>query len=177
MKRPRVSGDSMIWFTGGSLAISLLMVVGLVWLVLFNALGFFWPQDLYRIKTGDGHAVLGSIVSRETIPAPDAPPGTEETFRIQVKQGNRDLYGIDFVWIDEAKIVERDMPAKAAVIERLEWGNFHGVFKTLRDGEQALAEGPEDVLRVFEERFPVVVTTRNEIRRIETDQIGVINAE
>jgi len=43
-----------------------------------------------------------------------------------VKQGNRDLYGADFLWIDEAKILERETPADLVVIERREWGNLYG---------------------------------------------------
>ena len=33
-----------------------------------------------------------------------APAGTAVHHRVQLKVGNRDLYGADFVWLDEAKI-------------------------------------------------------------------------
>ena len=95
MKRFWRSGDPFVWLTGGALALSLIMVAGLVLLVMWNGLGFFWPADLVRLTLKDGKVVLGQITDREAIPQPGAPPGTPTKFRIQVKQGNRDLYGAD----------------------------------------------------------------------------------
>ena len=100
------SGDPFIWLTGGALAFSLVMVAGLVLLVLANGMGFFWPKDVVRLTLTDGKALMGQMIEREAIPQPGAPPGTPPRFRIQVKQGNRDLYGADFVWVEESKIVK-----------------------------------------------------------------------
>ena len=120
------SGDPFVWLTGAILAVSLLMVAGLVGLVLANGLGFFWPKSLERLQLADGTVVVGEITERESIPQPDAAADAPPLYRIQVKRGNRDVYGSDFVWIDEAKITAREHPENLVVLERREWGNFFG---------------------------------------------------
>ncbi|NKB25601.1 MAG: hypothetical protein GKR87_14750 [Kiritimatiellae bacterium] len=52
-------------------------------------------------------------------------PGSDQS-RIQIKTGNRDLYGFDFKWIPESEIREITHPVEAVVLEREEYGNFYG---------------------------------------------------
>ena len=78
-----------------------------------NGLGFFWPSPIVRLTLADGTALMGEVTEREAIPTPGAAPGGPTQFRIQLKIGNRDLYGADFVWVDDAKIVKRETPADA----------------------------------------------------------------
>ena len=93
MKKFWTSGEPFIWLTGGALALSLLMVVGLIGLILYNGLGFFWPASVVRITLKDGKVLTGPLVAREGI------PGKPGEYRIKIKVGNRDLYGADFVWV------------------------------------------------------------------------------
>jgi phosphate transport system permease protein len=144
-------------------------------LILWSGLGFFWPTDVTRLRLGNGTVVLGQIVEREVIPQPGAPVGTPVQYRIKVKQGNRDLYGADFVWIDDAEIVQRDNPPQAMVIERREWGNLYGFIKEVRDHGQVVAEGSEQGWEALQAQLPEVRRVSNEIRFIETKQIGEIN--
>jgi phosphate transport system permease protein len=175
MRKLWKSGDPFIWLTGGALAWSLIMVAGLLILILWSGLGFFWPTDVTRLFLADGTVVLGQIVEREVIPQPGAPVGTPVTYRLKVKQGNRDLYGADFVWIDEAEIVRRDDPPQAVVIERREWGNLYGFIKVVRDQGKVVAEGPEQGWDALQARLPEVSRVYDEIKRIETKEIGGIN--
>ena len=41
------SGEPFIWLTGGALALSLLLVAGLLGLILYNGLGFSGPRACY----------------------------------------------------------------------------------------------------------------------------------
>ena len=175
MKRFWKSGDPFIWLTGGALALSLIMVAGLVILVLANGLGFFWPSPIVRLTLTDGTELMGQVTQREKIPQPGAPPGTPDRYRIQVKVGNRDLYGADFVWVDDAKIARRDLPADAALIERWEWGNLYGTISAVREGDRQVAEGPVDGWKALQTYLPAATATLNEIRRIEKKEIGAIN--
>ena len=127
------SGDPFVWWTGGALAVSLIMVIGLVGLILASGLGFFWPSDLTLFKLRDGMAVLGEVAQTQAI------PHLEGKTRTQVKKGNRDLGQADFVWIDDDTIVGRETPADAAMIERLEWGNFYGTPVELKEGGASIA--------------------------------------
>jgi phosphate transport system permease protein len=95
MNRFWKSGDPFVWLTGGALALSLIMVAGLVYLVLAYGLGFFWPSEILRLTLKDGTVLLGELADREKIPQPGAAPGTLDRYG-SLKIGCRDLYGADF---------------------------------------------------------------------------------
>ena len=163
------SGEPFIWLTGGALALALILVAGLLGVIATNALGFFWPADIVRLTLRDGKVVTGPIVERERIPG-------DTRFRIKVKVANRDLYGADFVWVDEAQITARVAPADVATIERTEWGDLIGTITAVREGDRVAASGaaaPDEVRR----RLPEAARLRAEIRRVERVDIGAINHE
>ncbi|MCI0371697.1 MAG: phosphate ABC transporter, permease protein PstA, partial [candidate division NC10 bacterium] len=178
-KRFWKSGEPFIWLTGGALTFSLLMVAGLLLLVLASGLGFFWPREVTRVTLRDGTVILGEIAEREAIPQPGAPPAgrppAPARHRIKVKQGNRDLTGADFVWVDEANIATREKPPDTVVVERREWGNFYGVLRDVREGDRVVAEGPEAGWAAVQSRLPQATRVFREIRRIEKKEIGGIN--
>jgi phosphate transport system permease protein len=169
------SGEPFIWLTGGALALSLIMVAGLVLLILWSGLGFFWPTDVTQLVLVDQSTILGQIVEREAIPQPGAPIGTPPRYRLKVKQGNRDLSGVDFVWVDEAQIITRAQPADAVIIERREWGNFYGFIKEVRDHGEVVAQGPDQGWVALQAILPEATRAYGEIKRVETKEIGAIN--
>ena len=116
------SGEPFIWLTGGALALSLVMVLGLIGIIVYNALGFFWPAEVMRATLRDGKVLTGQVVERERL------PGKAE-WRLRLKVANRDLYGADFVWIDESQVTGRAWPREVAVVERTEWGLLIGTVK------------------------------------------------
>jgi phosphate transport system permease protein len=177
MKNFWKGGDPFIWLTGGALAFSLIMVAGLVLLIVWSGLGFFWPADVVRFVLTDKTVALGQVMEREAIPQPGAPVGTPTGYRLKVRQGNRDLYGADFLWIDEARIAGRETPPQAVIIERREWGNMYGSIKEVRDQGQVIAEGPEQGWRALQTLLPGVTRVAADIKRIETQAIGEINHE
>jgi phosphate transport system permease protein len=168
------SGEPYIWLTGAALAGALLMVAALVLLVLVNGMGFFWPRDVVRLSLSDGRTVMGEVVEREAIPAPGAPAATPRRYRVKVKQGNRDLYGTDFVWVEETAVAGRETPAEAVRIERREWGDLYGVLAEVRDGGAVVARGPE-AAAALAARLPEATRIAHAIRDIEKRQIGAIN--
>ena len=169
------SGDPFIWLTAGALAFSLIMVVGLILLILVNGLGFFWPRDVVLFTLDDDGQILGEINQREAIPQPGAPAGTPPQYRIKIKQGNRDLYSADFIWVDEARIVKREKPNEVIVMERREWGNLYGFIVDIREGDQVVAEGSEAGLVALRVRLPQVTDIYHKIKGIEKNEIGRIN--
>jgi phosphate transport system permease protein len=161
------SGEPFIWLTGGALALALLMVAGLIGIILYNGLGFFWPSPVARMTLDDGTVLTGQIVERERV------PGTDAT-RIKLRVANRDLYGADFVWVDEPRIRRREWPPEVAVIERTEWGLLIGTFRAVREGDAVVAEGA-GAGAALAERLPAAAALRREIRRLEAGDIGAIN--
>jgi phosphate transport system permease protein len=161
------SGDPFVWLTGGALAFALLMVGGLVTIIMVNALGFFWPADVIGVTLSDGTVLTAQLADRERI------PGSTHS-RVKLRVANRDLYGADFVWVDEAKITHRERPADIVVIERTEWGLLIGTLTEVRDGGAAVATGPGALVEL-RRRLPDSERLRREIRRVERTDIGAIN--
>jgi phosphate transport system permease protein len=169
MKKLWTSGEPFIWLTGGALALCLLMVVGLIGLILYNGLGFFWPASVVRVTLKDGKVLTGSLADREPI------PGKSGQYRIKLKVGNRDLYGVDFVWVDEASIARREAPPDVAVIDRAEWGTLIGTITAVKSGDRVLATGLGPAEALLEQRLPEAERLRRQIARIEKGEIGAIN--
>jgi phosphate transport system permease protein len=167
-------GDPAIWFTGTGLGISLLMITGMIGLILANGLGFFWPKPVTRLDLADGTSLLGEIVAREA--APERGPAGESPHRLQIKVANRDLSAADFRWIDESDIKNRSLPREAVYVERREYGPFIGVPVRLSDGEKVLARGADAVWQALQPLIAKAEGDRDEIRQIERDEIGAINA-
>ena len=168
-------GDPAIWFTGTGLAISLLMITGMIGLILVNGLGFFWPRPLTRAVLKDGTVLLGEIVAREGIPAPGTPQHNT-VHRLQFKLGNRDILGADFRWVDEAEITEQTRPREAVYIERREYGPLIGTPVRLLDGEREIATGADPVWQALTPLIDRAEDDRDRIRDIERNEIGAINA-
>ena len=169
------SGSLFIWLCGGALGLSLLMIGGLLVLIMMNGMGYFWPKDLIQFTLKDGSTVLGEQVAKETIPGTETalkPTGDE---RVQLKVGNRDLYSLDFRWIEKYDIVKESYPADVLAFERREWGNFYGWIKEIQEGETLVASGHENGKAAL---FPILERTRSireQIYDIEHDEIGALN--
>jgi phosphate transport system permease protein len=164
-------GEPMIWLAGSGLAVSLLLIFGLLALVAVRGLGFFWPRPLVLIETADGKRVLGEILTRE--PVPDAKDGAQ---RIRVKIANRDLNGLDFRWIEEKEIVKRETPPDALVLERQEYGNFHGFLQELRRGDESIGGADAAGLARLEAEQERIRPAFEALRESEKKQVGAINA-
>ena len=151
------------------------MIGGLLMLIMVNGMGYFWPKDLIQFTLSDGTIVLGEWVGSEKIPETETVDKPKGHQRIQLKIGNRDLYGLDFRWVDQADIVDEAFPADVLAFERREWGNFYGRIKQIQEGETILASDHEQGLTVL---FPLLERTNDiqqQIHNIEHDEIGELN--
>lgn len=176
-KKMMASGDLFVWASGAGLAIALMMVVGLLLLITVNGMGFFWTGDIVELTLMDGTRVMGQQAGREIIPnsvTPDSPKGKG---RIRVKIGNRDLYGLDFKWVDEDTIALLSFPPNAVLLERREWGNFYGWIKAIHRGETPHAEGSDIGWNALLPLVDQANEVHARIYRIERIEIGEINAE
>jgi phosphate transport system permease protein len=165
MKKTFKTGKPYVWMTGGTLTISLLMIFGLVMLIMIKGLGIFWPHNITMCMLKDNSVVLGEIVKEEPI------PNLKNSYRTKLKVGNRDVYGVDFRWIDNTNIVSRDTPPTALTIERREWGNMYGFLNGLKH------DNGIDPINLTEMK-PLLKENRNlykKIRYIEKKEIGRIN--
>ena len=113
------TGEPYVLATGAALAIILVMSLTLIGTVMTNGLGYFWPRELIKLELKDGSSVLGQITQQEKNPI-------SGERRLQLKVGNRDVFGQDFRWVDEKEIAARSLPVDALLLERREHGNFFG---------------------------------------------------
>ncbi|MFN3871406.1 MAG: phosphate ABC transporter permease PstA [Ignavibacterium sp.] len=177
MKKYFRSGEIFIWFTGMGLGISLIMITGLLFLIVVNGKDYFWASELVQITRTDGSKQLGEIVKEEPIPNLNLPDTlwNKGLMRMQLKIGNRDLYGFDFQWIDEREIKQTDLPKFASTIERMEFGNFYGFIKEILVDGNVKVKGDENVAEQINSYLSITSSIRDEIRDIEKSKIGRIN--
>jgi phosphate transport system permease protein len=177
MKKHYLSADIFIWLTGMGLGVSLIMICGLLILILMNGKDYFYPSELVEVTRTDGRKYLGEIVNQEDIPSVNLPENLrdKEIQRIQLKIGNRDLYGFDFIWIDGRNIQSSTVPSYASSIERLEFGNFYGYIKKILVDNQPVAFGEKESYLKIDNYLDKVKSIRNEIKKIEKSKIGEIN--
>ena len=171
------NGDPFVWLTGVALMFSLLMIAGLLWLIMAKGLGFFWPTDVTEFELKNGAKVMGEVTDHEEIRGISGKSEEVARFRTQLKIGNRDLYGLDFRWIDDDQIVSSSEPEYAVVMERREWGNFYGFIKEITEDGNVLCQGNEECWSKLEDDIPVYAGIFNEIRKIEKGDIGGINRQ
>lgn len=169
------SGSLFIWLCGGALGLSLLMIGGLLMLIMINGMGYFWPKDLIQFTLKDGGVVLGEWIATETIPESESAVKPKGHERIQLKVGNRDLYGLDFRWVDQADILNEQYPSDVLAFERREWGNFYGRIKEIQEGETVLASGNEEGMRVLFSLLEQSNGIQEKIHEIEHNEIGGLN--
>lgn len=168
-------GDLFIWLTGAGLALSLILTTALLLGIVVNAFGSFWPGKIQILNLNDGSKVLGTQVGRENIPNYGTPDERKATYRVQIKKANRDIYNSDFVWIDEDKIKIVQFPEEVVSVTRREWGYFFGYIKEVLDGDQVIARGTHESLKVVQSLLPEVTAKNKKIEKIEKKEIGAIN--
>jgi phosphate transport system permease protein len=169
-------GVSFTALCGGALALNLLFILALLALIGWQGGRYFWQKDLLQLELADGQKLLGEVHSWELVPAVRAADGVEFS-RLQLRAGNRDLTGRDFLWVDERTIVGRSRPSDAVLFERLEWGNFYGRVVAITKGDETLAATPDEAWRRLGPMLASKARDRKAIRRLERGPIGDVNAE
>lgn len=174
-KKGKRIGEALTWLCGGALALNLLLVVGLLAVLLFNGGSYFWPRTLVELSIQDGSRILGEVVEREPIPGPDGSLATSTAERMRLKTGNRDVTGLDFVWIEDSAVVEKSVPTGALLLERFEWGNFYGYpVRILRQGD-VIADNPAEVPGVLDRLLEEKADERERLEELEKGPIGDVN--
>jgi phosphate transport system permease protein len=125
-------GEQFIWASGLSLSAIISMTILLIAVVVINGMTVFWPHRLVEVTLADGGKYLGEMTRTEKKDG--------VLSKLQLKIGNRDLYGLDFKWFAKENITGQIYPPEALALERQEYGNFYGYLKSLHapsfDGEE-----------------------------------------
>jgi phosphate transport system permease protein len=174
-RRSGAIGQALTWLCGGALALNLLLVIAIMGLLAYNGLSYFWQKDLIELTLRDGKKILGEVWSQEQSAAETGTRAAAAIDRVRLKIGNRDVGGLDFVWIDTKEIVRRERPQGVVMLERLEWGNFYGTMAELRQGGKVLAAGPDAVWRAFGPLHERKLRDLHQMEKLERGPIGDVN--
>jgi len=179
------SGSPWVWLSAGMVSLNLVMVFGLLLLIAVRGLGHFWPAAVESITTvthdGTVKVLLGNIVDEELVSATRVrgsgsyvPEGVEFVNRYLIKVGNRDISGMDFVWVNETDITKREHPHGMFVAERDEWGNFYGYLSDLQRDGLTVASG-DAAWPALQDAIREKTAIHDQIEHIEKREIGGIN--
>ncbi|MGB6138323.1 MAG: phosphate ABC transporter permease PstA [Shewanella sp.] len=182
------SGSPWIWMTGGAVSISLIAVLGLLLLIAWRGLSYFWPADVYEWQLEDNQGVkstlIGEIYDREEVPTErllsaghtfTQHPG-EFVTRYLVKTGNREFVGLDFRWILATDIVSRTQPTDIAKFERTKNGNFYGYpIAVIEDGKRLALNSDTDIETSLVTHIERAVEISEQAVDLQKSDIGAIN--
>ncbi|MEQ8953205.1 MAG: phosphate ABC transporter permease PstA [Gammaproteobacteria bacterium] len=190
------SGLPWIWFNAGAVAISIIMVAGLLLILTVRGMSHFWPHDIVQasyappVSGGAGNAmeIIGEVVESELVSAIElqtsgVPVSDDQDLyqRELIKFGNRDLTGADFGWVLSDYVSNISYPPQLVTLERREWGNFYGYLTAVNENGElvAAAEATDSeagaVWAEFGERLTRALEIHESIYRIEKQDIGAIN--
>ena len=184
MKEWFKKGEHWVWFSSAAVSISVILVIGLLVMISYRGLVHFWPHAVYqydvRGTNGQIEHIVGELhkVKHKTVKIVTA-EGEEVERKIPqylIKVGNRDVYGIDFRWINTSDIVGRQdlLDEGVTVIERLEWGHVFGHVDSIKQNGQVVAQGKE-AFNKMKELVATGLDLHDQIRHIEKIVIGGIN--
>ena len=179
-------GSPWVWLNAGAVAISLVLVIGLLALIAARGLGHFWPGSVlvaeYQVPGQGARLVAGEIVETEEVTAKrlkiagmPVPDDEEFMLRRLLKVGNRDVSGADFVWVVDYWLNNRSYPKDIVALERREWGNFYGYLQAVKESGTVVARG-EEARKEFQARLQRTLDIHKEIYTIERSDIGAVNA-
>ena len=189
-------GTPWVWLNAGAVAISIVMVIGLLILLTVRGMSYFWPSDVLQANyvpptsTGEllttqviGEFVESEIVVAAQIASSGIPVDETQGFyeRQLLKLGNRDITGADFTWVLSDFVEDVEYPAEVVAMERREWGNFYGFLRDIRqDGEPIVLSSDAADIEAnrwieFNERLQRALDIRDDIYVIENQEIGLIN--
>ena len=168
-------GDTYIIFTATGLILSLAMVALIMTIILVKGLGFFWPADLTEIKLKDGQSYLGEKWMQKDKSTFDKDGQPIEYHEIQLKIGNRDLYGLDFKWFKTDDIQETTFPEHAIAFERLGYGNFYGFIEKLNTPDKQVDYQNVYDFEMVENAHEKAVDNYHTIKNLE-EKVNELNA-
>lgn len=179
------SGSPWIWMTAGSVSVALIAVLGLVALIAWRGLSFFWPADIYEFHFSDTErqTLIGEIYERERIPVTrlsDAGVDISEideefVVRYLVKIGNREFVPLDFTWVLEPDVVRLETPKDLVVLERARNGNFYGYLHDVLENGESVVTDQADIKVELRKRMQRALELRNEADAISKGAISRIN--
>ncbi|KAA3618359.1 MAG: phosphate ABC transporter permease PstA [Calditrichaeota bacterium] len=145
-----------------ALVITLAMTAWVIFVILFKGLNFFWPGDIVSVDLQDGKSYMGELWDENET-------GNPETDQLQLKIGNRDIYGLDFIWLNKKDVTNTTYKNDAVTFEREEYGNFYGVIQDVHINERYFDNTTIDFFDEVEDAHKLALETSHRIEEIRND--------
>ena len=142
------SGKPWIFLNAGALSISLVMVFGLLVLIGYNGLSYFWPSDVisadYSVPGKKSVKILGEIHSTEEVPALRLKESKvkitvpKDVYQRHLIKSSHSLGESPYHSYLDIFLKNKSEPKNIAVIERRTGGNFYGYIIGLKQNGKTL---------------------------------------
>ena len=179
------SGSPYVWLTAAAISMAFMITLALLILTASRGLPHFWPADVvqgqYAVPGQAAEPILAEIRSSEEVTSArlknaglNVDESQLEYERLLIKVANRDLLGADFRPVLSDWLVQRSYPDDVVVLERVEWGNFHGFLHAVKTDGAVVATGAE-AWAAYQPLQDRATELREKIEGIEKSSIGAIN--
>lgn len=185
MKRWAKSGSPWIWLTAGSVAVSLLALIGIMLLLAGQGMRYFWPSPVYQFELNQSAAgpvtMIGELYQQQSIPRRQLlesgialPPGNAQSFeRYLIKVGNRESEGQDFRTLLAGDIVRQSTPRDLLVLERNNNGTAYGYLAGMLEDGQPLTG--RNLSQALLQRLPQIAALSRQAHDIQFHDMARIN--
>ncbi|MFG0427763.1 phosphate ABC transporter permease PstA [Serratia liquefaciens] len=185
MKRWAKSGSPWIWLTAGSVAVSLLALIGIMLLLAGQGMRYFWPSPVYQFELNQSAAgpvtMIGELYQQQSIPRRQLlesgialPPGNAQSFeRYLIKVGNRESEGQDFRTLLAGDIVRQSTPRDLLVLERNNNGTAYGYLAGMLEDGQPLTG--RNLSQALLQRLPQIAALSRQAHDIQFRYMARIN--
>ncbi len=178
------SSSPWVWMTAGMVSLCLVAVLGVMLLIGWNGLTYFWPSPVYQfeIKTPSGtETAYGEIYGIESVSTRQLQEAgvtlqdpTQPTHdRLMIKIANREREAHDFISVLAQNIVSQKALPDIAVIERAENGAFFGIPVGYLHAGKLVEEGITSAF--YQQKIAQADILRSEIANIERTEIESVN--
>lgn len=186
MKNWVKSGSPWVWLTAGSVAVSLLALIGILLLLAGQGMRYFWPSPVYQFELNQNGAgpvtVIGelyqqqSISRRQLAEAGVTPPGeAQKVERYLIKVGNREREGQDFRTLLASDIRSQSTPRSLLVLERDSHGTAYGYLAGLLEDGQPLTG--RNLGQALQQRLPQIAALSRQAHDIQFRDMARINQQ
>lgn len=152
------------WVTGSAVTAMLLLFFSLLTVIATKGLGSFWVAEIYEYQMRDGTRLFAQLVAEHPKKA-----------QYQVFLGNRDVYGLDYRWIDTNDILMTGKPSDVVVVERYMNGKAVGRIVALETQALGTLTG-ESLFPALDQAMTLLEAERQKLNRFR-DQMARVSKE
>lgn len=179
------AGSPWVWLTAGAVSICLISVLGLLLLIGWKGLVYFWPMPVYQWQDESGNRLIGQVYQKDWVSLDQlsssghqwSPETLEkgEAERLSIKVANREVYPKDFISVLNVELKNKTQPRDIAVFERTRNGAFFGIPIGYQIGNSPIEQ--DNLKNHIEQAVFTARSIRDEIEFIREGDLSYLSQE